>query len=228
MNIQGLQKLTLLDYPGKLACTIFTAPCNLRCPFCHNSGLITGWDDSMDWAEIRGFLKSRVGILEGVCITGGEPTLHPDLVDHLTEIKSLGFLVKLDTNGTNPQVLVGLVDAGLVDYVALDVKNSPQRYNRTVGVKDFDVTSIATSIEFLLSHKVDYEFRTTVVREYHEEQGLLELAQWIKGAKRYYLQTFVDSDQVLKKGLHAYSSEEMRALAELIRPIIPVVELRGI
>lgn len=228
MNIQGLQKLTLLDYPGKLACTIFTAPCNLRCPFCHNSGLITGWDDSIDWAEIRGFLKSRVGILEGVCITGGEPTLHPDLVDHLTGIKSLGFLVKLDTNGTNPQVLVGLVDAGLVDYVALDVKNSPQRYNRTVGVKDFDVTSIATSIEFLLSHKVDYEFRTTVVREYHEEQGLLELAQWIKGAKRYYLQTFVDSEQVLQKGLHAYSPEEMRALAELIRPIIPVVEVRGI
>lgn len=228
MKIQGLQKLTLLDYPGKLACTIFTAPCNLRCPFCHNSGLITGWDDPMDWDEIIGFLKSRIGILEGVCITGGEPTLHPDLADYLTEIKDLGFSIKLDTNGTKPEVLVNLVNADLVDYVALDVKNSPQRYNGTVGVKEFDVTSIATSIDFLLNHRVDYEFRTTIVREYHETQDLLDLAHWIKGAKRYYLQTFVDSEQVLQKGLHAYSSEEMRALAELIRPIIPVVEVRGI
>ena len=228
MHIQGLQKLTLLDYPGKLACTVFTAPCNLRCPFCHNSGLITGWDDPMDWEEVRGFLESRVGILEGVCITGGEPTLHKDLADYLAAIKDLGFLVKLDTNGTKPEVLVNLVDTGLVDYVALDVKNSPEKYGATVGIDDLDLAPIAASIEFLLSGAVDYEFRTTVVREFHSEDDLLKLASWIKGAKRYYLQTFVNSEQVLQDGLHPYATEEMMALVELIKPIIPEVEVRGI
>lgn len=228
MHIQGLQKLTLLDYPGKLACTVFTAPCNLRCPFCHNSGLITGWDDPMDWEEVRGFLESRVGILEGVCITGGEPTLHKDLADYLAAIKDLGFLVKLDTNGTKPEVLVNLVDTGLVDYVALDVKNSPEKYGATVGIDDLDLAPIAASIEFLLSGAVDYEFRTTVVREFHSEDDLLKLASWIKGAKRYYLQTFVNSEQVLQDGLHPYATEEMMAFVELIKPIIPEVEVRGI
>lgn len=228
MNIQGIQTLTLLDFPGRLACTVFTAPCNLRCPFCHNSGLITGLDDPMEWDVVRDFLISRVGILHGVCITGGEPTLHNDLTDYLAEIKDLGFLVKLDTNGTRPEILVDLVDGGLVDYVALDVKNSPQQYDTTIGIKDFEIVPIATSIEFLLSGGVDYEFRTTVVQEFHDEEGLLELAKCIRGAKRYYLQTFVDSDQVLQKDLHPYSPEEMRAFAELIKPIIPGVEVRGI
>jgi pyruvate formate lyase activating enzyme len=182
----------------------------------------------MEWDVVRDFLISRVGILHGVCITGGEPTLHNDLTDYLAEIKDLGFLVKLDTNGTRPEILVDLVDGGLVDYVALDVKNSPQQYDITIGIKDFEIVPIATSIEFLLSGGVDYEFRTTVVQEFHDEEGLLELAKWIRGAKRYYLQTFVDSDQVLQKDLHPYSPEEMRAFAELIKPIIPGVEVRGI
>lgn len=228
MNIQGLQKLTLLDYPGKLACTIFTGLCNLRCPFCHNSSLISRGEGALEWNEIERFLKSRVGILEGVCVTGGEPTLHQALGEYLAKIKGLGFFVKLDTNGTKPDVLENLVSAGLVDYVALDVKNSPSRYGETVGLENFDHLPIKASIEFLLRGKVDYEFRTTAVREFHDAAALLELAAGIRGAKRYYLQAFEDGEDVLQDGLHAYSKGEMNYFKGLVNPIVPSVRLRGI
>lgn len=228
MNIQGLQKLTLLDYPGKLACTIFTGLCNLRCPFCHNASLIMGENTQLDWENVQEFLKSRVGILDGVCVTGGEPTLHNNLQKYLKEIKALGYLVKLDSNGTKPGVLKDLVADGLVDYIALDVKNSRSRYGETVGINNFKIELIEESIEFLLSNKIDYEFRTTVVKDFHRQEDIVEIATWIKGTKRYYLQSFVDGPEVLQTGLSAYSKEEMFSLKEVIKRIIPMVELRGV
>lgn len=228
MNIQGLQKLTLLDFPDKLACTIFTGFCNLRCSYCHNSSLITAEGTPLDWAEVSEFLKGRVGKLQGVCVTGGEPTLHGDLGRYLEEIKSLGFLTKLDTNGTRPDTLIELVCGGLIDYVALDVKNAPARYQETVGVLNFDFAQVKESIDFLLSGAVAYEFRTTVVRELHTKHDLLELARQIKGAQRYFLQQFEAGADVLQAGLHTYSKEEMLELELLIKGLIPVVKLRGI
>lgn len=228
MNIQGLQKLTLLDYPDRLACTVFTGLCNLRCPFCHNASLISGGNSTIEWNEVLKFIQSRVGILEGVCVTGGEPTLQKNLSRYLMDIKELGFLVKLDTNGTRPKVLKDLVANALVDYIALDVKNSPNRYGETVGIQDFDLSPIEESMEFLLTDAVEYEFRTTIVKDFHDEADLLELANWIKGTKQYFLQSFVDGEDVLQKGLSSYSKEEITHLKEAIKPIIPVVQLRGV
>lgn len=181
----------------------------------------------MEWNDVREFLERRVGVLEGVCITGGEPTLHKGLKDVLKEIKALGFLTKLDTNGTRPEVLVDLVETCMVDYVALDVKNSPAKYGQTVGIENYDLAPVIESIEFLLQDTVDYEFRTTVVEEFHDQRSLTELAAWIKGAKRYYLQSFVDGDDVLRLGLHPFSLEEMKEFERMLKPIVPSVQLRG-
>lgn len=228
IKIQGLQKLTLLDYPGKIACTIFTAPCNLRCPFCHNTSLIFGTNPEISWSEVRDFLTKRIGILEGVCITGGEPTLHKSLETMLIEIKKLGYVIKLDTNGSRPDQLKHLVNSGLLDYVALDIKNSPTKYGQTVGVANYDLKPIQASIEFLLTGVVDYEFRTTVVRDFHDRESLLELAHFIKGAKQYYLQSFVPGEEVLQPGLQAYSVAELNSFVEDLKPILPQVQLRGV
>lgn len=228
MNIQGLQKLTLLDYPGKVACTIFAAPCNLRCPFCHNASLVWGINPQLPWPTVKDFLSKRVGTLDGVCLTGGEPTIQKSLHSSLREIKELGFKVKLDTNGTKPQVLRELVTEGLVDYVALDVKNSMVRYAETVGVAGFDCNPIRTSIEFLLSGAVDYEFRTTLVREFHSKASLLEVAQLLQGAKRYFLQSFQASEDVLQKGLESFTPGELVELLQVVKPLVPTAELRGI
>lgn len=227
MNIQGVQKLTLLDYPGKLACTIFTAPCNLRCPFCHNSSLITGTNESLHWEELKSFLLSRQGVLDGVCITGGEPALHRALPTYLSEIKAMGFSIKLDTNGTKPDVIRQLVRSQLVDYIALDVKNSKSRYSETAGVSEINLAPIVETIEFLLTDSVEYEFRTTVVKEFHSREDLLDLAHWIQGARRYFLQTFLPSQEVLQPGLNPYSKEEMEQFLKLIKPLVPNAELRG-
>ena len=175
MLLMGLQKLTLLDYPGKTACTVFTGGCNMRCPFCHNSALVTGDIANaphLPESEFFEHLKKRQGILEGVCVTGGEPTLQPDLVDFLGRIKQMGFLVKLDTNGTRPDVIKEAVKRGCVDYVAMDIKNSKELYSQTVGVADFDITPILESVEFLKSGAVEYEFRTTLVKPLHTEVRL--------------------------------------------------------
>lgn len=231
MNIQGIEKLSLLDYPGKLCCTIFTGGCSMRCPFCHNAPLVLGSTieaNRMEWDELIQFLMSRTGLLDAVCISGGEPTLQQGLADRIREIKGLGFLVKLDTNGTNPKLIKELVDAGLVDYIALDVKNSPAKYAATAGMDSFDLGPVQESVEFLLSSPVDYEFRTTVVKELHDENDLLAIARWLKGAKRYYLQQFVDSGNTIKPGLHAYPAAEMERFRQIIQPLIPSVELRGI
>ena len=231
MQIAGLQKLTLLDYPGHVACTVFTPGCNFRCPFCHNAPLVLperlGCDTTED--EVLSFLKKRVGILDGVAITGGEPLLHKDIGAFLEKVRALGFLVKLDTNGSFPDLLIELVRGGLVDRVAMDVKNAPALYGRTVGLERFELAEVERSKDFLLGGTVDYEFRTTVVRGLHTAESLVEAAKWIAGAKEYYLQQFKDSGDVIAlEGLGAFDEREMHALADAVRPIVPSVQVRGV
>ena len=338
MDIQGLQKLTLLDWPGRVACTIFLGGCDFRCPFCHNRDLVTGpLPAAMDSGELLAFLAKRKGLLDGVCVTGGEPLLRPGLEALLEEIKALGFPIKLDTNGSHPQLLarlwsLGLVDyaamdiknsperygetagvpgldlgpiresvswlleshvdyefrttvvrqfhdsasfraigltggepllrpglealleeikalgfpikldtngshpqllarlwsLGLVDYAAMDIKNSPERYGETAGVPGLDLGPIRESVSWLLESHVDYEFRTTVVRQFHDSASFRAIGPWISGARRYFLQAFIDRDTVLRPGLSAWSREEMEGFAALVRPWVPAVELRGI
>ncbi|MGE4276100.1 MAG: anaerobic ribonucleoside-triphosphate reductase activating protein [Lawsonibacter sp.] len=227
--MHGLQKMTLLDYPGKVACTVFLGGCDFRCPFCHNGTLVDGSAPAaLDDGALLTFLKKRRGLLDGVCVTGGEPLLRPDLTELLCAIKALGFLVKLDTNGTQPDRLKTLVERGLVDYVAMDVKNSPARYAQTAGVPGLDLNAVRESVSFLLSGAVDYEFRTTVVKEFHDENSFRDIGLWLTGAKRYVLQSFVDRDTVLCPGLHSYSRAELEAFAAMLRPLVPTVELRGV
>ena len=232
MLISGLQKLTLLDYPGRVACTVFTGGCNFRCPFCHNGALVLPEQLARDSSEeqVLAFLKKRVGVLDGVAVTGGEPLLHPDIAGFLKEVKTLGFLVKLDTNGSFPDRLIALVKAGLVDRVAMDIKNAPALYAKTAGLTEhFDLGGIERSKEFLLSGTVDYEFRTTVVKGLHTAESLVEAAHWIEGTKEYYLQQYKDSGAILDStGLSGFDADEMYALADAVRPIVPTVQVRGV
>ena len=229
MRIQGLQKLTLLDYPDRTACTIFLSGCNFRCPFCHNTPLLTAdAADGMVEEELLAFLKKRQGLLDGVAITGGEPLLRPDLPALLEKIKALGYAVKLDTNGAFPDRLEQVVRARLADYVAMDVKNSPARYAQTVSMAELDLAPIEKSVSFLLRGIVDYEFRTTAVAELHDDASFLSLADWLAGARRYYIQRFQPRDTVLRAGLSAPSEMQLHCWAELVRPKIPTVEIRGI
>lgn len=230
LKICGLQKLTLLDYPGKVACTVFTGGCNLRCPFCHNASLVIGPppEEAVGKAELSAFLQKRRGVLDGVCVSGGEPLLQPDLAGFLQKVRALGYPVKLDTNGCFPDRLKKLVAQGLVDYVAMDVKSSPAGYARAAGAPDFDFSAVRESIAFLLSGAVDYEFRTTVVRGLHDEKSLLGAAQAIRGAKRYFLQKFVDSGALIGGGLSAFSDAEMKAFLALVSPFVQTAALRGV
>lgn len=230
MKIGGIQRLSLLDYPDKTCCTIFTVGCNYRCPFCHNASIIGNSvpENGILQEEVIEFLKRRKGLLDGACITGGEPLLQDQLESFIREIKSLGFLVKLDTNGSLPKKLKQLIETGLVDYVAMDIKNSPDSYGQTIGINNYNLDPIKESVDLLLSNIVPYEFRTTVVYQLHTSKDMLAIAQWLKGSEHYYLQNFVDSGDVLESGLSGFSREEMQAFQELIRPIIPSVELRGI
>ncbi len=229
MNIQGFQKLTLLDYPGKMACTIFTAGCNLRCPFCHNSRLVINPEKQSEFSaeEILAYLNKRVGILDGVAITGGEPLLQPDIEDFIRRVKSLGYSVKLDTNGTFPEKLRDLVEKGLIDYVAMDIKNSPELYAETVGISGCDISEIKKSIAFLLEGRVDYEFRTTVVREFHSVFGMNSLGEMIKGAKRHFLQGFIDSGELIGFGMSAVPKEEMERMRKIMLQYVDECEIRG-
>ena len=230
MRIGGLQKVTLLDYPGKVACTVFLPGCNLRCPFCHNPALVLPdrETDSLSTEKLLAFLETRRGKLDGVCVTGGEPTLYEDLPALLRQIRALGFAVKLDTNGSHPEALRAVVATGLVDYVAMDIKNSPAKYAATAGLPGFDLTPVRQSAALLLEGTVDYEFRTTAVAELHDDDSFREIAQWIAGAKRYYIQCFIDRDSVLRTGLHAPDKAQLERWADIVRPLIPSVELRGV
>lgn len=230
MLISGLQKLTLLDYPGRVACTVFTGGCNFRCPFCHNAPLVLPERLARDSSEeeVLAFLSKRRGVLDGVAVTGGEPLLHRDIGAFLEKVKALGFSVKLDTNGSFPDRLRALVSAGLVDRVAMDVKNSPALYEKTAGAA-VDMAAIERSRDFLLSGAVDYEFRTTVVKGLHTKESLMDAARWIRGAKEYYLQQFKDSGDVLAiEGLGAFSEKEMHALADAAAEFVPSVQVRGV
>lgn len=230
MRIQGLQKLTLLDFPGRVACTVFTAGCNFRCPFCHNASLVVDIPEASGITEesFLSFLKKRQGILEGVCITGGEPLLQPDIEEFIRGIKELGYAVKLDTNGSFPDKLKHLVEKQLVDYVAMDIKNSPERYAITAGVERLDLESIQKSVDYLKEGHVAYEFRTTVVKNYHEKDSFEKIGQWIAGAQKYYLQNFVDSGDLIGKDTCGCSEEDMKAYLKVVQKYIPEADLRGI
>ena len=228
MVIKGFQKTTLLDFPGKVACTVFTGGCNFRCPFCHNASLVTHIkDENISLDEVLTYINKRKGILDGVCITGGEPLLQHGIEDFCRAVHEAGLLVKLDTNGTQHERLRAILSQGLVDYVAMDVKNSKEEYARTCGLSEFPA-GVEESISLLMSSDVPYEFRTTVVRELHTEQSLIALAEWIRGAQRYFLQAFTDSGDLIEEGLSAYGEDEMRALLAAVKPILPCAELRGI
>ncbi len=232
MKVTGIQKLTLLDYPGVVACTVFTAGCNFRCPFCHNAMLVLPEqidDECLTDEEVFGFLKKRRGVLDGVAVTGGEPLLHADMPEFLARVKDLGYKIKLDTNGSNPELLSEIVKNKLVDRVAMDIKNAPEEYARTIGLKSFDIAPVERSKEMLLRGDIDYEFRTTVVKGIHTKESLIGAAKWIEGAKEYYLQQFKDSGNlILPDGLSAYDEKQMHALADAVRDYVPTVEVRGV
>ncbi len=229
MKIHGLQKMTLLDYPGKVACTVFFGGCDMRCPYCHNAELLDGSAPSvMSDEELLDFLKKRKGLLDGVAITGGEPLLQKDLPDLAARIRELGYPIKLDTNGNHPDRLDRMIRDGLVQYAAMDIKNSPERYAETIGLPAFDITPIKESAAILLEGRTDYEFRTTTVAEFHDDESFEKIGPWIRGAKRYFLQKFTDRDTVPFGGLHAPEDEQMRRWAGIVRPYVPAVELRGV
>ena len=231
MLIAGLQKLTLLDYPGRVACTVFTPGCNFRCPFCHNSSLVLPERLSQDTDEeqVLSFLRKRQGVLDGVAITGGEPLIHKDIGSFLEKVRSLGYSIKLDTNGSFPERLMELIRAGLVDRVAMDIKNSPRLYGKTAGMEDMDISAVERSKDFLLLGSVDYEFRTTAVKGLHTAESIREAAKWISGAREYYLQQFKDSGDVLSlQGLSAFDASEMHALVEAAAEFVPAVQVRGV
>lgn len=232
--ISGLQKMTLLDYPGKVACTVFLQGCNFRCPFCHNSDLLgKEGPETIPVETLLTFLKKRVGLLDAVCITGGEPTLQKELPELMRQIKALGYLVKLDTNGSRPQVLKELVEAGLVDYVAMDIKNSPSRYGETVGLPNMDRSGVEESIRYLLEEHVAYEFRTTVADELHNEAAMEEMGAWLcsllpgRKPKSHYIQPYVDRESVLEQGLHTPEKQKLLDMAAKLAPYADFVEIRG-
>ncbi len=230
MLILGMQKTTLLDYPGKVATTLFTGGCNFRCPYCHNRDLVIPPADVIAYSmeEIFEHLNNKKKILDGVCITGGEPTLHKDLPDFIRKIKDLGLLVKLDSNGTNPKMLRTLIDSGLIDYVAMDIKHSKDKYNTIACMKTFDIQPIQESIDILMEGKIDYEFRTTIMKECHESDDMESIGRWLKGAKAYYLQSYKESEQVINPIFSPHSLETLESFVDILKPYIPNTSLRGI
>lgn len=227
MDFVAINKLSLLDYPNKVSCILYTKGCNFRCPFCHNGlTLLAEHLAYIPFDEILEFLKKRVGIIDGVVISGGEPTLMPDLEEKLEIIKGLGYDIKLDTNGSNPEKLKHFIDEGLIDYVAMDIKNSFTKYSLTSGV-NVNVENIKKSIDILLNSGIDYEFRTTLIEEYHAELDILAIGQALKGAKRLYLQKFQVSDGVINKNLHHVDEGLANKFVDILKEYIPEVELRG-
>ena len=230
MEIAGLQKLTLLDYPGKTACTVFTWGCNLRCPFCHNAGLVTeAFEETVTADELYSFLKKRIGLLDGVCVTGGEPLLQPDLISFLQPIREMGFAVKLDTNGTQPEKLREICETGLISMVAMDIKNSPEKYAVTAGTERLSIDAVHQSVRYLMQQgNIPYEFRTTVVKQYHTAADFSAIGKWIRGANAYYLQNFQNTGRLIDNSVSGCTPSEMRAFLEIVRQDVPNAALRGI
>ena len=230
MDFHGFQKMTLLDYPGKVACTLFTGGCNLRCPFCHNAFLVTQIDNSYLYPEeeILDFLSKRKGLLDGVCITGGEPLMQKDISSFIKKVKDLGYPLKLDTNGCYPDKLAELIDNNLVDYVAMDIKNSKEKYAKTVGIENLDLAPIEKSVEIIKRGKVDYEFRTTVIKEFHEVDDFEIIGEWIKGAPRYFLQGFTDSGNLIGENMNPVDKETMLKMRDKALDFVDLCEIRGV
>ena len=227
MLIGGFQKMTVLDFPGKIACTVFTHGCNLLCPFCHNARLVIDKSDLFDENEILAYINKRKGLLDGVCVTGGEPLLQADIFEFIKKIKDMGMLVKLDTNGTFPDKLKYAIDNSLVDYVAMDIKNSPEKYAQTTGKENLELEKIKKSVEILLEGRVEYEFRTTVTKEMHKIEDFEKIGELIKGAERYYIQNFSDSGFLIGEGLSPLDSKGLKALLDTISPYVKSAEIRG-
>ena len=227
MRIGGYDKLSTVDYPGEMACAIFLVGCNFNCGYCHNPSLISGDGNYIPKEEVMDYLKLRKDMLDAVCISGGEPTCNPDLKDFIKEIKALGYKVKLDTNGTNPKMLKELVESGLVDYVAMDVKGSLMKYKEIAGAPHLDLDNIQKSIDLLKSDVVDYEFRTTIVDEFHNEVDMMSMGRLLKGAKRLYLQKFQISDGVINKNLHPVDEDSINKFVDILKEYIDEVDTRG-
>ena len=230
MNISGIQKLTLLDFPGKLACTVFTSGCNFRCPFCHNASLVLpGMSDHIDEQEVFSFLKKREGILEGVCITGGEPCLQPDLETFIRKVRDIGFAVKLDTNGSFPEKLSSLLEKGLLDYAAMDIKTSMERYPEVCGVQNERLfENVQKSVEILKSSSVPHEFRTTTARELQTKEDFEKIGRWLSGEKRYFIQQYEASGELVGDEMTPYEKEELTEFAKVMKNFVENVEIRGI
>ena len=230
MIIHGFQKLTLLDFPTKTACTVFTGGCNLRCPFCHNAGLVLspGKYPTVSEDEVFALLEKRKNTIDGVCITGGEPMLMKDLPEFAAKLKERGVAVKIDTNGTFPRELKYIVRNGLADYIAMDIKNCFEKYPETVGRPDFDTAPVRESIDFLKSCGIDHEFRTTVCRNFHTEEDLIKIAHCLGAGENYFLQNFKDSGELISGGISGYTPSEMEALVTAVKKIIPGASLRGV
>ncbi len=229
IRIHGLQKLSMVDYPGKIAATVFTGGCNLRCPFCHNALLVTRLSESpqLDTGEVLQFLQKRRGLLDGVVLSGGEPLIQNGVVEFLRAVRDMGFSIKLDTNGCYPDALADILDRHLADYVAMDIKNTPEKYPLTTGLQNFDMAPIQASLDILKAGSVDYEFRTTVVRELHSVADIVEIGRWLQGAPRYFLQNFEDSGNLIGAGFHGFSSDELDAMAAAAAPYFQSVQVRG-
>ncbi len=229
MKLHGLQKMTLLDFPGRVACTVFLGGCDFRCPFCHNYELVDGTEPPvMEDTEFFDFLESRKGLLDGVAVTGGEPCLHRDLPAFLERVRAMGFATKLDTAGYHPDLVKELLDRGLLDYIAMDIKNAPEKYAVTCGVETVDLEKVRASIKLIMESGVPYEFRTTVVKELHEPEDFLSIGALIEGAEKYFLQQFTDRETVPFDGLHAPSPEELDRYAALVAPFVKNAEVRGV
>lgn len=229
MIFNGFQKMTLLDFPGKVACTLFTGGCNFRCPFCHNAVLVENPELAEEISEqfVLDFLKKRQGLLDGVCITGGEPLLQSDLEQFIIKVKEMGYAVKLDTNGSYPEKLISLCEKGLIDYVAMDVKSSMEKYPLCTGIKDYNTAKVEQSIDYLLRGRIDYEFRTTVADELHTPEDIEILAKRIEGAKRYFLQNFVDSGNILGENLSPVPHEKLVFMRSIASKYVQNCEIRG-
>ncbi|MCD8144163.1 MAG: anaerobic ribonucleoside-triphosphate reductase activating protein [Oscillospiraceae bacterium] len=229
IRIHGLQKLSMVDYPGKIAATVFTGGCNLRCPFCHNALLVTSLSGSpqLDTGEVLQFLQKRRGLLDGVVLSGGEPLIQNGVVEFLQAVRDMGFSIKLDTNGCYPDALAGILDRHLADYVAMDIKNTPEKYPQTTGLQNFDMAPIQASLDILKTDSVDCEFRTTVVRELHSVADIVEIGRWLQGAPRYFLQNFEDSGNLIGAGFHGFFSDELDAMAAAAAPYFQSVQVRG-
>lgn len=229
MNLYGLEKLSLVDYDGHVSATLFTGNCNFRCGFCHNSSLVTDYESLPAYSqdEIFDYLKKRIGLLDGVCVTGGEPTLNKDLPTLCEKIKEIGYSIKLDTNGTNPQMVKSLFANGLIDYCAMDIKNDRASYGEIIGIKNYDTCKVEQTVEFLLSQKDNYEFRTTIIKEYHTEENIKNIGRWIKGANKYFLQKFRNNVNCICQNLNEIEQSTAEKFVEILKGFIPNTSLRG-